>query len=187
MNRFFISLISVLISVPSFADHEFALLAGFRSGSTETDLRNASTETKTGFAAGGIFNLGLMDPWVLRTGFIISGRPASLGPTVQGKVDLNFYYVDVPATVMLRFSEAAGVFAGPVIAFNQSKETTCSIATNCGAQNVKSVIVPWQMGLQFKLMPQLGGEVFYEYIPGSLADNVAEMKTVGINALIFFE
>lgn len=179
--------IALGFSFSASADNEFALLGGLRSGSAETSLNNASVSSKTSYQAGALATLELMDPWFLRTGIIIAGRQVTVGPTNQGNVDLNFTYVDIPATILFRFTDIAGVFAGPVIAFNQGKEMTCSGAGTCGAQNVDSVIYPWQLGVSFRFASQMGGELYYEYHSGGLDKNVSNLKTVGANILVYFE
>lgn len=176
-----------LFSINCLADNEFALLAGPRSNSAETNLRNASIKSQTSYQFGALVALEFYPQWYLRTGMMLVGRQAKLGPTLQGDIELNFTYVDIPMTGLFRFSEMAGVFAGPVFAFNQSKETNCSLSPNCSAQDVKSLLFPWQLGISFRFASQLGAELYYEYAAGDLAANFSDMKSVGANFLFYFE
>jgi hypothetical protein len=186
--KFLVSLFSlILFSSAGYADNEFALLAGIRSNSAETDLNSASVSSRTGYQGGALLNLEYYPAWSLRTGILLASRQVSLGPTLQGQVELNFSYVDIPATFLYQFSSMGGIFAGPVLSFNQSKETSCSLTATCSARDVKSVIYPLQMGVQFRFASQMGAELYYEYVSGEIATNLSNMKTVGANFLLFFE
>ena len=79
----------VLFSSVASADNEFALLAGLRSSSAETDLAGASITSKASYQFGALVNLDLYSRMALRTGLVIAGRQVTLGPTAQGKVDLD--------------------------------------------------------------------------------------------------
>lgn len=187
--KFFVLLFCTVVSASAFAeaDIQFGGLLGFRSSSTDTDIRGASTASRSGFQFGVQALLPITNKFEVRTGAIYSQRYAEIKNTAQGTVTIDYAYFDVPMTVGLRFNEAAAVFAGPVISFNFSKDVTCSLQTNCAAADVKSVIMPLQLGVSFKLLPQAGAELYYEYISGDLSANVQNMKTVGANFIYYFE
>lgn len=169
------------------ADFQFGGLLGFRSSQTDTDIRGASTVSRSSFQFGvqGLFPI--VNQIEVRSGVVYTQRYTEIKNTAQGTVTVDYSYFDVPMTVAFRFSEAASVFAGPVISFNQAKEVTCSAQSNCSATDVKSVIMPLQAGVSFKFLPQVGAELYYEYISGDLSTNVQNMKTVGANFIYYFE
>lgn len=175
-----------LVSVAHAADIALILAGGVRSNSATTDLPNASVTNRTSFSGGLLGIAPINGHFVLRSGFLITQRYVDLGPTTQGTVDINFAYVDVPLTPMILLTNEAGVFAGPVIAMNVIKDCTASLTT-CGATNVKSVIVPWTVGVQARFFGQFGGEIFYEKVFGDAADNVSNFTTVGGNILFYFD
>jgi hypothetical protein len=187
MKIFLTFLAAIFVSFAAQAQSEFGLSAGIRSGQAETDLQGATLTGKTGFQVGALTWLPIYRGWSIRTGFLYSQRPSMLSNTASGDVDIAYSYFDVPVTPFYRFSDFAGIFGGPVLAFNQSKEVTCSSKTNCAAPDVKSFLVPLEIGLDFRFAPLMGGEVYFEYVSGSLSANVFDMKTVGANFLFFFE
>lgn len=168
-------------------DIQFGGLLGFRSGQTDTDVRGASTSSRSGWQFGVQTLFPIAPPIEVRSGFAYTQRFTEIKNTAQGTVTVDYSYFDVPLTVAYRFNEAASVFGGPVIAFNQSKEVSCTAAANCAASDVKSVIMPLQLGISFKFLPQMGGELYYEYISGDLSNNVQNMRTVGANLIFYFE
>lgn len=187
--RIFAALFIFILSLAAQAQSriEFGIAGGFRSMQVETDISSATTNSKTGYQVGPLAYLPLNDFWGLRTGFLYTQRFANLQNTNKGDVDIQYAYFDVPGTVMIRFADFAGAFAGPVLAFNQSKDVTCTKNAECAALDVKSIIVPWQLGLSFRFLSQLGAELYYEYVPGDLSTNVSNMKTVGGNLVFYFE
>ncbi len=189
--RILLSLIFLIATVQAKAetrgDIGFGALFGLRSNQADTDIRNATVNSRMGYQFGVLALFPIVKAIEVRSGFMYTQRYSEIANTASGTVTVDYSYFDVPMTLMYRFSEAAGVFAGPVIAFNQSKEVTCSRNTNCAALDVKSVVMPLQIGLNFKFLPQMGGEVFFEYTSGDLSTNVANMRSVGANLIYYFE
>ena len=169
------------------ADNEVGLSGGWRSGQATTDLPRANIGSKAGYQLGAVAWLQIFGPWSLRTGFLYTQRPATLTNTLSGDVDIQYSYFDVPATAYVKFSDNLGIFAGPILSFNQSKDVSCSQKPDCAAMDVKGLLIPFEFGLDFKFASQIGGEVYFEYVPGSLSVNVAEMKSVGANLIFLFE
>lgn len=186
--KLIIVLFTVLLSIGAQAQMEFGALVGFRSNQAQTDISLASVSSRTSYQFGvqGFFPIW-NDLAGLRTGAMVAPRYVNLSNTRKGTVEINYIYLDVPATLMLKFNEVAGVFAGPILSFNYSKEVSCSLQADCVATDVKSVVVPWTLGLNFKILPQIGGELFYEYVPGDLSTNVSNMTTVGANFIFYIE
>jgi hypothetical protein len=169
------------------AQIEFGIVAGYHSNQAETDIVGANIGPESGYQFGALTYLPLYKNFGMRTGFLYVQRFSTIDRTQAGQVDLDFAYFDVPLTAMLKFGDVAGIFAGPVLAFNQAKDVTCSARANCGASDVKSFILPMQIGLNVRMLSQLGAEVYYEFISGDLATNVSDMKTVGANLIFYFE
>ena len=160
---------------------------GFRSNSGDTNIQNASVTSKTSVHAGLLGILPLKYGWGARSGFMYTQRYVDIGPTLQGTVSIEFAYIDVPLTAVYRFSDAASVFAGPVIAINQSKDVNCTQKLTCTALDTKSVVVPWQAGAHFLFASDIGAEIFYEYTPGDLATSVSDVKSIGLTGFYTFE
>ncbi len=179
--------LSMSLSAKAASDIQFGALLGFRSSQSDTDIRGASTSSRTSYQFGALAFFPIVSQLEVRSGFIYSQRFTEIKNTAQGIVSVDYDYFDVPITLGFRFSEAALVFAGPVIAFNQSKEVSCTLQASCSAVDVKSVIMPLQLGIGFKFLPQIGAEAYYEYIAGDLSANVENMRTVGANLIFYFE
>jgi hypothetical protein len=184
--KFCLALLFLCLSMQAQAV-ELAGVGGLRSNDAKTDLANASITSKTAFQAGLLAWATFQGRIGGRSGFLYTQRHVELGPTQSGIVNFQFAYFDVPLTGTFRLGDNAWIFAGPILAFNFSKEVTCSTAPTCSALDTKSFILPLQLGIDFKFAPQVGGEVFYEYTSGELAKNLSNMSSVGANLLIFFE
>ncbi len=186
--RLLFFVICSFLSAQSLAQNvNFAGVLGFRSMQMETDIAGASVNSKTGFQAGILLNVPLQSFLEVRSGVLYVQRHGEITNTAKGTVDINYAYFDVPAQLALRFNEAASVFGGTRFAFNQSKEVECSANASCEASSVKSVLFPIELGVEFRFLPQMGAELYYEYIPGELSANVQNMKTIGINLTFQFE
>ncbi len=167
-------------------DLQFSALFGVRSNSADTNVTKASVQNQTSWMAGVLGVLPLKYSLAARGGFIYNQRYVDISPTVQGTVSIQYSYFDVPLTVGYQFSDLAMIFAGPVLAFNQSKDVSCTHSTTCAALDVKSMIIPWQLGVHFLFLPDMGAEISYEYVPGDLSQSVANMRTLAIGAFYTF-
>ncbi len=176
-----------LASSQAEAQIDFGVSVGGRSNQAETDIRGATINARTGMNFGVLTIFDINKGFAARSGFFYTQRYSEIQNTAAGVVSVDYTYFDIPLTAMYRFNEAAGVFAGPVIAFSQSKEVSCTNRANCAALDVNSVIVPWQLGLNFKFMPQVGAELVFEYTPGDLSTNVSNMRGIGGNLIYYFE
>jgi hypothetical protein len=183
-----LSALILFFSLSVGAQIEFGVLGGVRSNQADTDIKRASISSRNSYQFG---LLGFLPIWNefagLRTGGLISPRYVTINNTDSGAVEINYVYIDVPATLMFKFTEYAGIFAGPVLSFNYSKEVSCSLRADCAATDVKSVVAPWILGLHFKFLPQIGAELYYEIVPGDLSANVSQMTAVGANFIFFIE
>ena len=169
------------------ADADFAGLVGLRMNSASTDIGGATGSSKIGIMAGILGWIPLRHGFGVRSGALYNQRYVGIGPTNQGDIDIQYTYFDLPLTAMYQFNSQWTAYGGPVLAFNQSKDVNCSKASTCSAFNVKSFLLPWQFGVDFKFAPQFGGEFFYETIGGELSSNVSDMKSFGVGLLIFLD
>ena len=67
---------------------------------------------------------------------------------------------------------------GPSFAVKLGDEVSTASLTD-----VKSFITPLTFGAQFKFVPNLGANVFFETVPGDLANGVSNSRAVGVNLL----
>ncbi len=176
---------SLLVSASAFAN-DFAAVLGFRSNSADAVSTSVSTSGKTSFGLGVVGIFDLSGPLQGRAGFIYNQRnfSASVSST---EVEYNMSYVDVPLTLMYRFADYAGAFAGPVVGLLASKECKSTVSNTCSS-NPESMITGFQLGTSFKFAPQMGAELYYEVIPSTFwKDSFKDMKTVGVNLMFTFE
>lgn len=194
-------ILMTLLQVPSFVfaksavdrrhentagDLQFSALFGVRSNSADTNVTKASVQTQTSWMAGVLGVLPLKYSFAARGGFIYNQRYVEISPTAQGTVSIQFSYFDVPLTMGYQFSDLAMVFAGPVLAFNQAKDVSCTQSSTCAALDVKSMLIPWQFGVHFLFLPDMGAEISYEYVAGDLSQSVANMRSLAIGGFYTF-
>lgn len=182
-----LSALIVFFLISTSQAQEFALTAGLRNNNAETDLASATVEAKTSFYLGALAFFPMISPFAFRTGLIYSQRYADIVFTNGSFDEIRFSYLDIPLTLMARFNEYVGVFAGPILAINQSKECSRSVGGVCNALDVKSSIMPITLGASFKFAPQMGGEFFYEFYSGDMARGISNMKSLGANFVFYFE
>lgn len=186
MKAVFFAFVFLMLSQAQ-AQIGFGVAAGVRSNQAETDIHGAETSSRSGLQFGVLAQFPIVNSFEVRSGFFYTQRYSEIEKTASGNVSVDYTYFDIPLTPSFRLSDAAAIFAGPVFAFNESKEVSCTNRATCAALDVKSVIVPWQAGVNFRFFSQAGGELFAEYAPGDLSTNVSDMKSVGANFIFYFE
>lgn len=170
--------------------NDFAAILGVRTNSWDVEPSGGATASgKNSFHAGVLGFIDLSSAVLFRTGFIYTQRAYTI-KTNTVDAEYNYTYFDIPATLMYKFSDFGGVFAGAVLALNTSKG--CSSNTgNCSTDGVNSSPIGFQFGASFKFAPQLGGEIYYEMIPGPLqsynGSDSKSAKSVVANLMITFE
>lgn len=151
---------------------------GFKWNSA--DQTNAdSNKQEIGFQLGASAVFDLSPSFGLKSGLFYSERPfkSSFPGSVEGKGKVTYF--EVPVLLMFKFEEYAGVYVGPSVALKLGDEYTPGSLTD-----VKSLVVPVTFGAQFKFTPGLGVNVFFETVPGDLANGVSSSRAVGANLLI---
>lgn len=162
---------SVSYSMPS-------IEVGFKSNSA--DITGAvSTKQENSFQLGASAVFDFAPSFGLKTGLFYSERAfsAELPASVIAKGKISYF--EVPALLMFKFEEYAGVYAGPSLAFKMGDEGSPASLTG-----VKSMIIPLTFGAQFKFLPNIGVNMFFEAVSGDLANGVSNSRAVGANLLI---
>lgn len=179
MKKFILALISIVTvyTANSFAAGDFGLEVGLHNQSGDTDL-NQSTTTQGGFQFGATAAFQVNGPLHFRTGMLYTNRHLKVSDT---KYSLN--YLDIPATLMYKFEDYAGVFAGVVASLNLDSSTNDSTKVT----GVKSTLFPIVFGATFKFAPQMGATIYYESISGDVADHLKNFRAVGANLVMTFE
>jgi hypothetical protein len=150
--------------------------AGFRWNSASLSGA-ASNKQVIGFQLGVSTVLNFNEKLGLRTGLFYTERSFEsnfVGSTGKGKIT----YFEVPAQLMLKLEDYAGVYVGPVVAVKLGDEYNAGALTG-----VKDIVVPVVFGAQFKFHPNIGANVFFEAVSGSLASGVDNSRAVGANLM----
>ena len=159
---------SVSYSMPAFE-------LGFKSGSA--DITGAqSTRQKNAFQLGASAVFDFASSFGLKSGLFYSERAfeAVFPPGVVDAGKINYF--EVPLYLMFKFEEYAGVYAGPALAVK--------LGDDLGGTAAESMVVPITLGAQFKFLPNIGVNLFFETIPGDIATGISNFRAVGANLLI---
>lgn len=176
ISLFFSSIVFAQKTSPDFSYSMPAIEAGFK-WNTAKIVGSTSDKQEVGFQLGMSTVVNFSSSIGLRTGMFYSERPFASeisGLTRKGKIS----YFEVPAQLMFKFEEYAGVYVGPSFAVKLGDEVSTASLTD-----VKSFITPLTFGAQFKFVPNLGANVFFETVPGDLANGVSNSRAVGVNLL----
>ena len=182
--------LSLVLSAIFFAQATFASAAysmpavegGFRWSSAELD-QASSNKQEIGFQVGGSVVIDFATNFGLKTGLFYVERPfrsdySATSTEVKGKVS----YFDVPAFVMFKLEDYAGIYAGPSLSFKLGDEITPGTMTD-----IKGMIVPITLGAQFKFASNLGANIFFETVPGEIAQGIKNSRAVGASLLVTFD
>lgn len=153
-----------------------AIEAGFK-WNTAKITGSTSDKQEVGFQLGISTVLDFASNFGIRSGLFYSERPFASeigGLTIKGKIS----YFEVPAQLMFKIEDYAGVYFGPSFSVKLGDEVSTGSLTDA-----KSFIMPLTFGAQFKFVPNLGANVFFETVPGELATGVSNSRAVGVNFL----
>lgn len=177
ISLFFSSMAFAQKTSPDFSYSMPAIEAGFK-WNTAKIVGSTSDKQEVGFQLGISTVLNFSSNIGLRSGMFYSERPFASeigGLTVKGKIS----YFEVPAQLMFKFEEYAGVYVGPSFSVKLGDE----VSGGNTLTDAKSFITPLTFGAQFKFVPNLGANVFFETVPGDLANGVSNSRAVGVNLL----
>lgn len=173
IGLFFISLTTFAKGSPTAPDYSMpALEVGLKSNTVS--IQNATSNTQvTGFQLGVSGVLNFTEKFGLKTGLFYTERPFKSefsGTQRDGKIT----YFEVPAFLMYKIEDYAGVYAGPSMGIKLGDEGSPALTS------VKSMVVPLTIGAQFKFLPNFGLNFFFE-AAGALATGVDNSRAVGVN------
>lgn len=187
MRQLMILTLTLFLGVSAFAnDPEFAIAGGFRNTNADGAGGMTGSEARNGLQVGLLGFLPFNEVWGLRSGFLYSQRKYLVSNSTV-EVDVDTAWIDIPATVLFRFNEYGGVFAGVVLAINQAKDCSKSDGTSCSIKGLSSTMVPLTFGVSFKFAPQMGAEFYYEHNSGKASDDAENQRSVGANFAYYFE
>jgi hypothetical protein len=93
----------------------------------------------------------------------------------------TFNYLDIPVTLMWKFNDFGGAYAGVNVAMVASAD-----CDNCGTTPDKKSAMPFVIGGAFKFAPNFGIDVYYEML-NKFNDSFKDGRAVGANLLITFD
>lgn len=158
----------------------FGVEGGFRQQSGDV-LAGMNTSSQVGYTLGAVGFFDMTETFALRSGVMYTQRPLKVSvDATQASSTVTMTYFDVPLNLMLKFEDWMGAYAGIAISVNLDKSS--SDTTVVKLTNVKSLVVPFQMGVTFKFMPELGLNLYFEQF-GDVADGLKSYRSVGANLL----
>jgi hypothetical protein len=182
---------TVMISMASIAKAEIAysmpaLEVGFKLNTMDADGATSNKQTQA-FQGGGSIVFDFADTgFGLKTGLMYSERTfknETGASTDEGKIT----YFDIPAQIMFKFEDYAGIFFGPSFSTKLGDECKRSGGASCALTDIKSTIMPLTFGAQFKMASNFGLSLFFETISGDVAQNLGSSRGVGANLLFVFD
>lgn len=191
MFKKLITAATVMISFVSIAKAEIAysmpaLEVGFKLNTMDLDGATSNKQSQA-FQGGGsiVFDFGDTG-FGLKTGLMYSERTfknETSTTTSEGKIT----YFDIPAQIMFKFEDYAGIFFGPSFSTKLGDECKVSGGGSCTLTDIKSTIMPLTFGAQFKMAANFGLSLFFETISGDVAQNLGSSRGVGANLLFVFD
>lgn len=182
MRQILLSLALILSGLSAQAlEAQFAVGGGIKTTSIDAKVTTTAVSDVGGYQLGAYGFFPFTEEFQFRTAFLYSQRAFSTRVS-NTDYDVKLAYVDIPITAMYRFSEFGGVYAGPVMSFLQGKDFDRTQITGA-----KSTIVPFTIGVNFRFMPQVGVDLFYEVISSSVTNDYENMRSFGASLVIYFE
>ena len=157
---------------------DLAFEAGFIN--QNGDVTGLDTNAQTSYQLGLSAAFPMADQWSIRSGLFYTQKNFQVKATPNQ--DFKFTYVEIPATVMFKFVDYAGIYGGVNLSMNLDDD--CGSAT---CQDVKSFTTPILIGAAFKFAPQFGANVYFESMSGEAAKDVKNFKAIGANLMVTFD
>jgi hypothetical protein len=153
---------------------------GVRQQSASSEVAGQSINSEMGLQFGLTGALSITEVLLFRSGFLYTQSPFTIKGSPEQKYTFN--YLEIPLTLMWKFSELGGVYGGVNLALPVSAD-----CTNCGNTSVdKKTQTPWVIGGSFKFAPNFGVDVYYEML-SKVNDSFKDASAVGANLLITFD
>lgn len=187
MKAFMSTVLGLVLAANIAHASDFAVAVGVRTNSADAAVSGGpDVSGQMGLGAGVIGWFDLTGALQIRSGFMLNQRNYKTDGTPE--VTANITYIDIPATLMYKFADYAGVFGGPVLGLRASDECKIEGGGSCTGEDPDSMLTGFQFGVGFKFAPQMGAELYYEMVPGEFwDDNLKDAKSIGANFLYTFE
>lgn len=182
---------TVIFTMASMAHAEIAysmpaLELGFKLNTIDADGALSNKQSQA-FQGGGsiVFDFG-DSGFGLKTGLMYSERTFKNEISALNTIEGQITYFDVPLQIMFKFEDYAGIFLGP--SFSTKLGDECKQTTGaCNLTKVKSSVIPFTFGAQFKVASNFGLSLFFETISGEVAQGLESSRGVGANLLFVFD
>ncbi len=162
----------------------FGLEGGFRQQSGDVAV-GASTTSQVGYTLGAVGYFDISDKVAFRSGLSYTQRPLKItNDSTKDSATVSLTYFDVPIGFMLKFEDWMGAYAGIALSVNLDKSSNNTNVVKL--ENVKSMVVPIQLGVTFKFLPEMGLNLYFEQF-GDVADGLKSYRSVGANLLFTME
>lgn len=166
------------MSVSAFAQ-DVGVVAGIRADNADGE-NNVTIGQRVNYQAGVVGKFELSGAVQVRTGLIYAQRAYE----IRNQGDFVATYFEVPVGLLYKFSDYGGVFLGPSIAFNLSKNCP---GGSCNNADVNASPLSVQFGGSFKVAPQFGFEVYYEAMTSKVAGSMQNPRAVIANVMLTFD
>jgi Outer membrane protein beta-barrel domain len=162
----------------------FGVEAGFRQQSGDSAL-GTSTSSQVGYQLGAVGIFDFSEKFALRSGIMYTQRPLKITDDLsKDSATITMTYFDVPLALMLKFEDYMGVYIGTAVSVNLDKSSDKKSVYD--VVDAKSMVMPLQLGVVFKFMPDLGLNLYFEQF-GDVAKELKSYRSVGVNLLFTME
>lgn len=168
---------------------EFNAEAGFRQQSGDSAVAGITTKSEVGYQVGMSGSFEINGPLMFRTGLLYTQRPITIQDSSNSanEAKISLTYFDVPLTLMYKFEDYGGAYAGIIAALNLDK-TYSGKGTYAGGTltGTKSMLTPFVLGAAFKFAPGMGVNIYFES-GGDTSDSTKSFRAVGANFMLSFD
>lgn len=162
----------------------FGVEGGFRQQSGDT-ITGFSTSSQVGYQLGAVGFFDLSEKVAIRSGLFYTQRPLKItNDTSLSSTSMAFTYFDIPIGLMLKFEDSMGIYLGTAASINLDKSSSQKSVMDI--VDAKSFVMPLQLGVTFKFMPDLGLNLYFEQF-GDVAKDLKSYRSVGVNLLFTME
>lgn len=184
LQKIGLSLASLLVffSLQSQAQY-LGLELGIRQQSASSP--DGTVSSSMGYQFGGTGAVAIAEKVLFRSGFLYTQRPVTVA-TGGVNYDYHFNYLDVPLTLMWKFTDYGGIYAGVNLGLIVSADCDNCQTGAYPPPPTKSTITPFVIGGSFKFAPDFGVDVYYESV-SKIIDRITSGTAVGANLLITFD
>lgn len=175
---------AIVLIAPQSQALGFGIEGGFRQQSGDT-ATGYSTSSQVGYQLGAVGFFDFSEKLALRSGLMYTQRPLKVtNDTTQDSATLTMTYFDIPVGLMLKFEDYMGVYLGTALSMNLDKSSDKKAVMD--VVDAKSIVMPLQLGVTFKFMPDVGLNMYFEQF-GDVAKDLKSYRAVGVNLLFTME